>query len=97
MYGWVICAKSWQLLGDQALTKGDQGSLAKGRRSRVETIEHQLPAAIQGRRFDHFVIGDLRIRLEQRREGQLGGGDRGLTLPLVFLECQELLLKGIGK
>jgi hypothetical protein len=82
---------------DQALTKGDQGACAERWRLGLETGQHQLPAAIHGCGFDHFVIRDLRICLEQHRQGQLGRGHRRLALWVVFIEQPHLLLKGIGK
>jgi hypothetical protein len=85
------------VLRDQALPKGAQGAFTEGRCLCVETVQHQLPPAIHGRGLDHLVIGDLRVRLEQRRQGQLGWGHRGVALRLVFIKCHQLLLKGLGK
>lgn len=82
---------------DQALTEGNQGPFAEGRCFAVEIVQHHLPAAIHGCGFDHFVIGDLRVGLEQGRQGQLGQGHRGLTLWLVLIKSQQVLLKGISK
>jgi hypothetical protein len=86
-----------QLLGDQPLTKDDQGAFAEGRGVAVQTVQHQLPPAIHGGGFDHFVIGDLRVRLEQGRQRQLGRGHWGMPLWLILIECCQLLLKGLGK
>ena len=52
-----------QMLGDQPLTKDDQGAFAEGRGVAVQTVQYQLPTAIHGGGFDHFVIGNLRVGL----------------------------------
>ena len=66
-----------ELPGDQPLTKGNEGAFPEGRGIAVQTVQHQLPPAIHGGGFDHFVIGDLRVGLEQGRQRQLGGGTGG--------------------
>src|SRR5262249_32962320 len=85
------------LLGDQALAKGHQGACAEGRRVAVKTIEHQLPPPIHRGGFNDFVIGDPRVGLENRRQGQAGGWYRGLALGLVLIESQQFLLEDIGQ
>jgi hypothetical protein len=79
------------------VTKGDQGAFAEGRGVAVQTVQHQLPTAIHGGGFDHFVIGDLRVGLEESRQRQLGRGHWGMALGVVLIECQQFLLKSIGK
>jgi hypothetical protein len=85
------------LLRDQALPKNDQRALAAGWRLAIQTVQDQLPAASHRGGFDHCVIRDLSLGLEERRQGQWGRGHRGMALGLVFIERQQLLLKGLGK
>jgi hypothetical protein len=86
-----------QLLRDQALPKNDQRALAAGWRLAIQTVQDQLPAASHRGGFDHCVIRGLSLGLEERRQGQWGRGHRGMALGLVFIERQQLLLKGLGK
>jgi hypothetical protein len=85
------------VLGDQALTKRHQGTFAKGWSVAVQTVQHQLPPTIHGRDFDHFIVGDLCVGLEQGRQRQLGRRDGGMTLRLVLIELEQFLLPGISK
>jgi len=85
------------LLRPQALAQCHQSPFAEGRCVAVQTVQHQVPTAIYGGGFDHFVIGDLRIGLEQGRQRQLGRRDRRMALRLVLIECQQFLLQGLSK
>jgi hypothetical protein len=67
------------LLHDQAFANRHQRAFAEGRGAAIEAIEHHLPATIPRRGFTDLIIGHTGIRLQDRRQRQLGGGNRRMA------------------
>jgi hypothetical protein len=86
-----------QLVGDQALAEGNQRAFTERRLTTVEAIQDELPAPIHRSGLDGLIVGDPSVGLQDRRQGQLGWGDRGLTEWAVLVERRQFCLKGIGE
>src|SRR6266567_3882805 len=54
---------------NESLAKGHHCSEAYGCLLGVQTVQHSLEASIHEDRFNHLVIGDARVRLQNDRQG----------------------------
>ena len=75
------------------MAKANQGPFAERSLIRVQTIEHQLPATIHEGRFDHLIIRDACVRLQDGRQGQLGWSNGGLSSLACSVEIRQFVLK----
>jgi hypothetical protein len=78
---------------NESLPKGHQCSEAYGCLLGVQTVQHSLPAPIHEDRFNHLVIGDARVRLQNDRQGQLRGSNGRVPSLAWPVEGRQFLLE----
>jgi hypothetical protein len=61
----------------------------------VQTIQHQLPAPIHECRFNHFIIRDACVRLENGSEGSLCWRNGRLPMETRCIERRQFFLKSV--
>ena len=54
---------------DKSFAKGNVRSFAERWLIGIQTVQHQLPSPIHEGRFDHFVVGDAGVGLQNDRQG----------------------------
>ncbi len=78
---------------NESLPKGHQCSEAYGCLLGVQTVQHSLPAPIHENRFNHLVIGDACVRLQNDRQGQLRGSNGRVPSLAWPVEGRQFLLE----
>jgi hypothetical protein len=82
---------------DQPGPEVEQGALGERRLVSVQTVQHQLPAAVHHRRLDHLVIGGTGVGLHDQRQSQLRRRHRRLPLGAVGIHPGQLGLELIAE
>jgi transcription initiation factor TFIIIB Brf1 subunit/transcription initiation factor TFIIB len=59
--------------------------------------KHQLPTTIHQRRFDHLIVRDTRVSLQDQRQRQQRGRNRRLPLRATLVDGRQLNLKLRGE
>src|SRR6266702_4936932 len=78
---------------NESLAKGHHCSEAYGCLLGVQTVQHSLEASIHEDRFNHLVIGDARVRLQNDRQGQLRGSNGRVPSLAWPVEGRQFLLE----
>src|SRR6266702_516098 len=78
---------------NESLAKGHHCSEAYGCLLGVQTVQHSLEASIHVDRFNHLVIGDARVRLQNDRQGQLRGSNGRVPSLAWPVEGRQFLLE----
>src|SRR5712691_522463 len=78
---------------NESLAKGHHCSEAYGCLLGVQTVQHSLEASIHEDRFNHLVIGDARVRLQNDHQGQLRGSNGRVPSLAWPVEGRQFLLE----
>src|SRR6266702_8194908 len=78
---------------NESLAKGHHCSEAYGCLLGVQTVQHSLEASMHEDRFNHLVIGDARVRLQNDRQGQLRGSNGRMPSLAWPVEGRQFLLE----